>query len=109
MLGDFEEQAGRPFEHEARLKELLGRQAELNAALDLDKGERQIAPPAGAEEGVADTERDGPGATDSRPSGEACRRRENDRRAPDSRVAGADREKEPPTPKGFSPMAGRKM
>jgi len=48
MLGDFQEQAGKPFEHEARLKELLGRQAELNAALDLDKGERQIAPPAGA-------------------------------------------------------------
>jgi N12 class adenine-specific DNA methylase len=53
MLGDFQEQAGRPFEHEARLKELLGRQAELNAALDLDKGERQIAPPA-TTEGSAD-------------------------------------------------------
>ena len=52
MLMDFQEQSGRPFEHEARLKELLGRQAELNAALDLDKGERQIAPPAGAEDGV---------------------------------------------------------
>jgi hypothetical protein len=52
MLGDFEEQAGRPFEHEARIKELLGQQAELNAALDLDKGERQIAPPAGDEDGV---------------------------------------------------------
>jgi len=51
-LRDFEEQAGRPFEHEARLKELLGRQAELNAALDLDKGERQVAPPAGDEEGI---------------------------------------------------------
>jgi hypothetical protein len=50
MLGDFQEQAGRPYEHEARLKELLGRQAELNAALDLDKGERQIAAPAGDEE-----------------------------------------------------------
>jgi Rad3-related DNA helicase len=55
MLGDFQEQAGRLFEHEAWLKELLARQAELNAALDLDKGERQIAPPAGSEEGVADT------------------------------------------------------
>jgi hypothetical protein len=43
MLGDFQGQAGKPFEHEAWLKELLGRQAELNAALDLDKGERQIA------------------------------------------------------------------
>ena len=50
MLGDFEAQSGKPFEHEARIKELLGRQAELNAALDLDKGERQIAPPAGEEE-----------------------------------------------------------
>jgi hypothetical protein len=50
-----QEQAGRPFEHEARLKELLVRQAELNAALDLDKGERQVAPPDGGEEGVADT------------------------------------------------------
>ena len=49
MLGDFQEQAGRPFDHEARLKELLTRQAELNPALDLDKGERQIAPPAEAE------------------------------------------------------------
>ena len=48
MLGDFQEQAGRPFEHEARLKELLALQAELNAALDLDNGERQVATPAGA-------------------------------------------------------------
>ena len=57
MLGDFEEQAGKPFEHEARLKELLGRQTELNAALDLDKGERQIAPPAEAE-GIAEIDGD---------------------------------------------------
>ncbi len=58
MLGDFQEQAGKAFEHEARLKELLGRQAELNAALDLDKGERQIAPedgPEGGSEADADT------------------------------------------------------
>ena len=41
MLADFQAQAGRPFEHEARLKELLARQAQLNAALDLDKGERR--------------------------------------------------------------------
>jgi hypothetical protein len=52
MLGDFQEQAGKPFEHEARLRELLARQAEVNAALDLDKGERQIAPPAGDEVGA---------------------------------------------------------
>jgi hypothetical protein len=56
MLGDFQEQAGKPFEHEARLKELLARQAELNAALDLDKGERQIAPPAEAESGLEGNE-----------------------------------------------------
>ena len=50
MLKDFEEQAGRPFEHEAQIKSLLARQAELNAALDLDKGERQIAQDAGGED-----------------------------------------------------------
>jgi N12 class adenine-specific DNA methylase len=43
-LVDFEQQAGRPYEHEAQLKELLGRQAQLNALLDLDKGEAQAAP-----------------------------------------------------------------
>jgi hypothetical protein len=42
-LADFQGQAGRPFEHETRLKELLARQAELNEVLDLDKGERQVA------------------------------------------------------------------
>ena len=49
MLADFAEQAGRPYEHEARLKELLIRQAQLNALLDLDKGERQVAPEDRAE------------------------------------------------------------
>jgi N12 class adenine-specific DNA methylase len=49
MLADFNEQAGRPFEHEARLKDLLVRQAQLNAALDLDKGECQVAPGEGTE------------------------------------------------------------
>ena len=93
---------------------MLGRQAELNAALDLDKGERQIAPPAGAEEGAADPQSEGPaeagpGAAASRPSGKARRRREYDRRAPDSRVEDTDREKEPPAQKGFNPMTGRKM
>jgi hypothetical protein len=39
----------RPFEHESRLKDLLAQQAELNAALDLDKGERQAAEPAASE------------------------------------------------------------
>jgi N12 class adenine-specific DNA methylase len=55
-LADFQGQAGRPFEHEGRLKELVARQAELNAALDLDKGEqRQIAQPSDGEaEAVSD-------------------------------------------------------
>ncbi len=60
MLADFEEQAGRPYEHEARLKELLVRQAQLNALLDLDKGERQVAPEAGAE-GTAEADGDAGG------------------------------------------------
>jgi hypothetical protein len=49
MLGDFHEQLGKSFEHEARLKELLVKQSALNAALDLDKGERQVAPEEGGE------------------------------------------------------------
>ena len=59
MLRDFEEQAGRPFEHEVRLRDLLARQAELSAALDLDKGERQVAPPAGTEGGIDGIEGEG--------------------------------------------------
>jgi hypothetical protein len=46
MLADYQEQLGKPFEHEARLKELLVKQAQLNALLDLDKGERQVPPAA---------------------------------------------------------------
>jgi len=42
-LADYQVQANRPFEHEQHLKELLARQAQLNAALDLDKGESQVA------------------------------------------------------------------
>jgi hypothetical protein len=49
MLADYQEQMGKPFEHEARLKDLLVRQAAVNAALDLDKGERQLAPEESAE------------------------------------------------------------
>ena len=49
-LADYRAQAGKPYEHEAKLKELLVRQAQLNAALDLDKGERQIAEAADGEE-----------------------------------------------------------
>jgi hypothetical protein len=42
-LADYQAQLNRAFEHEDKLKTLLARQAQLNAALDLDKGERQIA------------------------------------------------------------------
>jgi hypothetical protein len=42
-LAEYQAPLNRPFEHEARLKQLLAKQAELNAALDLDKNERQIA------------------------------------------------------------------
>ena len=45
-LADYQAQANRPFEHDMRLKELLARQAELNEALDLDKSDQQVAPPA---------------------------------------------------------------
>jgi N12 class adenine-specific DNA methylase len=40
-LADYRAQLGRPFEHETRLRELLTKQAQLNAALDLDKHEAQ--------------------------------------------------------------------
>jgi hypothetical protein len=45
-LADYQAQASKPFEHEARIKELILRQAQLNALLDLDKGDRQAAEPA---------------------------------------------------------------
>jgi hypothetical protein len=45
-LTEYQAQADKPFDHEARMKELLARQAQLNAALDLDKNETQVAPPA---------------------------------------------------------------
>jgi hypothetical protein len=41
-LADYRAQLGRPFEHEARLKDLLAKQAQLNACLDLDKHDAQI-------------------------------------------------------------------
>jgi hypothetical protein len=42
-IGDrLQHQLGRPFEHEARLKDLLAKQAQLNACLDLDKHDTQI-------------------------------------------------------------------
>ena len=40
-LTDYQAQARRLFEHEARLKELLALQVQLNAALDLDKSDVQ--------------------------------------------------------------------
>ena len=54
-LTDYRAQLGRPFEHEARLKDLLARQAQLNACLDLDKHEAQIVdePREAEEEGVS--------------------------------------------------------
>ena len=52
-LADYREQANRPFEHESRLTELLTRQAELNAALDLEKGDHQAAAVAPADEAAA--------------------------------------------------------
>src|SRR5271156_3241580 len=45
-LTDYQAQANRPFEQETRLKELLVRQTQLNAALDLDKSDAQAAEPA---------------------------------------------------------------
>jgi N12 class adenine-specific DNA methylase len=53
-LADYQAQADKPFDHEARMKELLARQVELNAALDLDKGERQVAEPAEDDEPAGD-------------------------------------------------------
>jgi hypothetical protein len=38
------------FEHEQKLRELMVRQAQLNAALDLDKGSEQVAEEDRAEE-----------------------------------------------------------
>jgi N12 class adenine-specific DNA methylase len=41
-LADYRAQLDRPFEHAARLKDLLAKQAQLNACLDLDKHGAQI-------------------------------------------------------------------
>ena len=70
MLGDFTEQAGRPYEHEAKLRDLLIRQAQLNALLDLDKGERQVAPDDKAPESP---EADGDSGGDDRAVGRDTR------------------------------------
>ena len=52
-LADYRGQLDRPFEHEARLRELLLRQAQLNEWLDLDKHESQIAPDADQPQGLS--------------------------------------------------------
>ena len=55
-LADYKAQLGRPFEHEERLKDLLAKQAQLNAALDLDKHDVQTVDDArepGGKEPVA--------------------------------------------------------
>ena len=104
MLADYQDQFGKPFEHESRLKDLLARQAALNAALDLDKGERQAAPPAGddpAPGGDDPTEPEGnpPGAAKPQPRGAPRRQREY--YPPDRRDEPADRAPGPwigPTP-----------
>ena len=44
-LSDYQVQSGRPFEHEAKLQELLARQADLASLLDLDKGDQQAIEP----------------------------------------------------------------
>ena len=44
-LSDYQVQSGRPFEHEAKLKELLTRQADLASLLDLDKGDQHAIEP----------------------------------------------------------------
>jgi hypothetical protein len=41
-LAEYRAQLNKPFEHEARLRELLAKQAHLNAMLDLDKRESQV-------------------------------------------------------------------
>jgi hypothetical protein len=48
-LAAFKRQIAKPFEHESRLKELLAKQAELDAALDLHKSDEQAAAAAGNE------------------------------------------------------------
>ena len=42
-LADYQAQASKPFEHEARIKDLTVRQVQLNALLDLDKNDHQVA------------------------------------------------------------------
>jgi hypothetical protein len=48
-LAEYQAQLNRPFEHDARLKQLLLKQTELNSLLDLDKNERQVAQDSSAD------------------------------------------------------------
>jgi hypothetical protein len=63
-LADYRAQLGRPFEHEARIKHLLAKQAQLNACLDLDKHEAQIVdePREAKDEAVSIAARRPPGS-----------------------------------------------
>ena len=94
MLADYREQLGRPFEHESRLKELLARQAELNAALDLDKGEQQAAAPTDGNAEPGNDDGIGPeqGRARVRPTYEPRRRRGYDPPASDEVAVDADDE-----------------
>jgi hypothetical protein len=78
-LADYRAQLGRPFEHELRLKDLLAKQAQLNACLDLDKREAQIVdePREPEDEAVSIAARRAPSsgpavARAARPSGYRC-------------------------------------
>jgi N12 class adenine-specific DNA methylase len=55
-LADYQAEANKPFDHEARMKDLLVRQAQLDTALDLDKNEKQVAPPAEDDAGLTGEE-----------------------------------------------------
>jgi hypothetical protein len=52
-IADYQAQPNKPFYHEACMKDLLARKAKLNAALDLDKNEHQVAIPAEDDTGFA--------------------------------------------------------
>lgn len=87
-LVDFEEQAGRPYEHEGRLKDLIGRQAQLNALLDLDKGEKQVAPSDGDE---SDLDNNSAGGADERAVSMSSRLDRQNGHAPRNRPGRSDR------------------
>ena len=92
MLADFQEQLGKPFEHEARLKELLAARRRLNAALDLDKGERQVAPPESSEGGPGEAETggleaEGTGPAETRADRDRQKRHADHRRRPETELA----------------------